>query len=107
MTIRKETLSKIAGNLREAGDSLAAQNAAAMAPTIGLPPAGADEVSALLATQFAVHAAAYQAVSAEARAIHEMAVRLLGASAAGPDTSPTPPEDTGEGPRPTEFAANG
>jgi hypothetical protein len=41
----------------------------------------ADEVSALTATQFAAHAQMYQAVSAQAAAIHEMFVNTLGTGA--------------------------
>ena len=44
-------------------------------------PAAADEVSALTPVQFAAHAQMYQAVSAQAAAIHEMFVRTLGTSA--------------------------
>jgi hypothetical protein len=44
-------------------------------------PAAADEVSALTATQFAVHAQMYQAVSAQADAIHQLFVSTLGTSA--------------------------
>ena len=63
------------------GSSLAAQNVAAAAPTTGVLPAAADEVSALTAAQFATHAQMYQAISAQASAIHEMFVNTLGASA--------------------------
>jgi len=44
-------------------------------------PAAADEVSALTAAQFATHAQMYQAISAQAAAIHEMFVNTLGAGA--------------------------
>ena len=57
-----------------------AQNAAAAAPTTGVVPAAADEVSALTAAQFAAHAQMYQAVSAQAAAIHEMFVNTLATS---------------------------
>ena len=40
----------------------------------------ADEVSALTAAQFVAHAQLYQAVSAQAAAIHEMFVNTLGTS---------------------------
>jgi hypothetical protein len=60
---------------------MAAQNAGAAAPTLGVVPAAADEVSALTATQFSAHAALYQAVSAQAAVIHEFFVQVLGASA--------------------------
>jgi hypothetical protein len=74
-------LSSAAGNLQVIGSSLAAQNAAAAAPTTGVLPAAADEVSALTAAQFATHAEMYQAISAQAAAIHDMFVNTLGASA--------------------------
>jgi len=66
---------------RYRGAAMAAGNAAAAAPTTGVIPAAADEVSALTAAQFAAHAELYQAVSAQAAAIHEMFVNTLGLSA--------------------------
>jgi hypothetical protein len=68
-------------NLQGIGSVLAAQNAAAAAPTTSVLPAAADEVSALTAAQFAAHAEMYQAISAHAAAIHEMFVDTLGVSA--------------------------
>ncbi|MGH7732929.1 MAG: PE family protein, partial [Gemmatimonadales bacterium] len=50
-------------------------------PTTGVVPAAADEVSALTAAQFAAHAQMYQAVGAQAAAMHEMFVNVLAASA--------------------------
>ena len=58
-----------------------AGNMAAAAPTTGVVPAAADEVSALTAAQFAAHAQMYQAIGAQATAIHEMFVNTLGISA--------------------------
>jgi hypothetical protein len=75
-----EALAAAAGQLRGIGSALAAQNAAAAAPTTGVVPAAADEVSALQATQFSAYGSLYQAVSAQATAIHEMFVATLGAS---------------------------
>ena len=63
------------------GSILAAQNVAAAASTTSVLPAAADEVSALTAAQFATHAEIYQAISAQAAAIHEMFVNTLGVSA--------------------------
>ena len=60
---------------------MTAGNAAVAAPTTGVIPAAADEVSALTAAQFAAHAQMYQAVSAQAAAIHELFVNTLGTSA--------------------------
>jgi hypothetical protein len=44
-------------------------------------PAAADEVSALTAAQFAVHAQMYQVISSQAVAIHDMFVNTLPTSA--------------------------
>jgi hypothetical protein len=74
-------LTGAADNLQGVGSTMVAQNAAAAAPTTGVIPAAADEVSALTAAQFATHAQMYQVVSAQAAAIHEMFVSTLGASA--------------------------
>jgi len=76
-----EMLSVAAGNLHMIGSAVSAQNAAAIAPTVGLVPAAADEVSALTAMQFAAHAQMYQEVSARATAMHQMFVTVLAASA--------------------------
>ena len=74
-------LTAAAENLQSIGSSLTVQNAAAAAPTTGVLPAAADEVSALTAAQFATHAQMYQAISAQAAAIHDMFVNTLGVSA--------------------------
>ena len=63
VTTQPEALSAAATSLQGIGSGLAAQNAAAAAPTTGVVPAAADEVSALTAAQFAAHAQLYQAVS--------------------------------------------
>ena len=76
-----EALARAASQLNGVGSLLAAQNAAAAAATTGLPPAAADEVSALAATQFSAHAAMYQAAGAQAMSVHELCTALLGASA--------------------------
>jgi hypothetical protein len=81
VTTQPEALSAAAGSLQGIGSSVSAQNAAAAAPTTGVVPAAADEVSALTAAQFVAHAQLYQAVSAQAQAIHEMFVKTLGTSA--------------------------
>ena len=81
VTTQPEMLSSAAGQLQGVGAAIAAQNAAVAAPTTGVIPAAADEVSALTAAQFAAHAQTYQAVSAQAAAMHDMFVRVLSASA--------------------------
>ena len=82
VTTQPEALAGAAGGLQGIGSALSAQNAAAAVPTTGVVPAAADEVSALTAAQFAAHAQMYQAVSAQAAAIHEMFVNTLGVSSA-------------------------
>lgn len=81
VTTQPAALSAAAGNLQAIGSALSAENAAAAAPTAGVVPAAADEVSALTAMQFAAHAGLYQEVSARAAAIHEMFVATMNASA--------------------------
>jgi hypothetical protein len=81
VTTQPEALTAEAGNLQAIGSALSGQNAAAAAPTTGVVPAAADEVSALTAVRFAAHAQTYQAVSAQAAAIHEMFVNTLATSA--------------------------
>jgi PE family len=81
VTIRPEMLSSAAGNLTSVGSALSAQNAAAAAPTAGVVPAAADEVSALTAAQFSIHGQMYQAVSAQAAAIHDQFLAVLTSSA--------------------------
>lgn len=81
VTAQPEALSTAAGSLSGIGSALNAQNAAAAAPTTGVLPAAADEVSVLTAAQFAAHATVYQEISAQAAAIHEMFVATLNGSA--------------------------
>ena len=81
VTIQPEALSAAATSLAGIGSTMSAQNAAVAAPTTGVIPAAADEVSALTATQFTIHAQMYQAVSAQAEAIHQLFISTLGTSA--------------------------
>ncbi len=76
-----EMLAATAGHLQGIGVAMVAQNAAAAPSTTGVIPAAADAVSALTAAQFAAHAHMYQAVSAQAAAIHQMFVAIMRASA--------------------------
>src|SRR5580693_8298722 len=80
VTTHPEMLSAAAGNLQGIGSAVDAGNAAAAAPTTGVVPAASDEVSALVAAQFAAHAELYQTVSAQAAAIHQQLVEALAAS---------------------------
>jgi hypothetical protein len=81
VTTQPDTLSAAAGDLQGIGADVAAQNAAAATPTTAVSPAAADEVSALTAAQFVAQAQLYQAVSAQATAIHQMFVSTLSTSA--------------------------
>jgi hypothetical protein len=81
VTTQPEMLSAAAGDLHSIGSAVSAGNAAAAAPTTGVVPAAADEVSALTAAQFAAHAQMYQDFSAQAAVIHEQFVTTLATSA--------------------------
>jgi PE family/PPE-SVP subfamily C-terminal region len=81
LTTQPEELAAAAGKLGVIGSASTAQNAAAGAPTTGLIPAAADEVSALQAALFTAFGTLYQQVSAEATAMYDAFVNTLGASA--------------------------
>ena len=81
VTAQPEMLAAAASHLQVIGSTLAAQNAATATPMTGVVPAAADVVSALTAAQFAGHAQTFQAVSAQAAAMHEMFVTTLQTSA--------------------------
>lgn len=81
VTTQPELLASAAGQLQGIGSELKAQNAAAAVPTTAIMPAAADEVSALTAAQFVSQAEIYQAIGAQAAAIHDLFVSVLGASA--------------------------
>ncbi|MGB6208947.1 PPE family protein, SVP subgroup [Mycobacterium sp.] len=80
VTTQPDALEYAAGKLEGIGTSLAAQNTSAAASTTGVAPAAADEVSALQATQFTAYGNLYQQVSAEATAINQAFVQMLGLS---------------------------
>jgi hypothetical protein len=81
VTAQPEALAAAAADLQSIGAAVSAQNAASAAPTTGVIPAAADEVSALTAAQFAAHGQMFQTVSAQAQAMHEMFVNTLRTSA--------------------------
>jgi hypothetical protein len=81
VTAQPESLSMAAGRLHEIGSALTAQNSATAAPMAGVAPAAADVVSLLTAAQFARHGQMFQALSAQAAAVHEKFVNTLRASA--------------------------
>jgi hypothetical protein len=58
---------------------MSVQNAAVEAPTTQVSAPAADQVSALVATQFAAHGLAYQTVASMATQIHEAFVSAVAA----------------------------
>ncbi|BBZ52954.1 PE family protein [Mycobacterium heidelbergense] len=74
---RPELLTAAAGNLANIGVSMTAQNAVVEGPTTQLVAPAADQVSALVATQFAAHGLAYQTVAAMASQIHDAFVAAM------------------------------
>jgi hypothetical protein len=76
-----EFVQAAASDLANLGSTISGANSAALAPTTGVLAAGADEVSATIATLFGAHAQAYQALSAQAAAFHDQFVQLMGVGA--------------------------
>jgi PE family len=76
-----EFVSAAASDFASIGSTLDAAHAAAVAPTTGVLAAGGDEVSEVIATLFAGHARAYQALSAQAASFHQEFVQLMNAGA--------------------------
>ncbi len=76
-----ESLAAAASRLQQIGSTLAAQHAATSAPMTGVVPAAADEVSLVTAAKFAAHAQTFQALGAQAAAMHQMFVATLETSA--------------------------
>ncbi|MBW0017036.1 MAG: PE family protein [Mycobacterium sp.] len=81
VTAQPESLNAAADKLAAIGSILAAQRAVTAAPMTGVVPAAADDVSMTTAVKFAAHAQAFQAVSAQAAAMHELFVSTLQTSA--------------------------
>jgi hypothetical protein len=74
-------LESAAVDLQNIRSAVAAGNTAAAAPTTGVVPAAADEVSALTAAHFAAHGVLCQELGAQASSIHELFVSTLATSA--------------------------
>lgn len=81
MTAQPESLLAALSQLRATGASMAATNAAVTFPVTAMAPAGGEEISAITAAQFALHGANFQAMSAQANAMHELFVGILTAGA--------------------------
>ncbi|ORV93319.1 PE family protein [Mycobacterium gordonae] len=76
-----ELLASTATDLSDIGSALMTANAATVAPTAGLLPPAADEISAAITSVFADHARVYQVLSRQAAAFHDQFVQTLSAAA--------------------------
>ena len=76
-----EMIASAASDVANIGSTLNAANAAAVAPTVAVLPAAADEVSASIANLFSAHAVDYQALVGRAAAFHEQFMQNLTAGA--------------------------
>ncbi|ORB35077.1 PE family protein, partial [Mycobacterium persicum] len=96
-----EMLTAAATDVAGVGAAISAANAAAAGPTMGLMAAAADEVSAAIAALFSDHALQYQALSAQAAALHDRFVLALtgaaGAYAAAEAANASPLQTLGQG----------
>ncbi|WP_136627706.1 PE family protein, partial [Mycobacterium pseudokansasii] len=81
MLASPEALAAAAADLVGVGSSLGSANATVAASTTAVLAAGADEVSAALASLFSQYGQTYQSVSAAALVYHDRFVRLLNSSA--------------------------
>ncbi|MCQ4365173.1 PE family protein, partial [Mycobacterium gordonae] len=75
-----ELLSSAVADVARVGSAVGAANAAALAPTVDVLAAGADEVSEAIAALFGTHARDYQALSAQAAQLHARFVQTLTAA---------------------------
>lgn len=82
-----EALLYAAGKLETLGSALAAESAAAAAPTTAIAPAAADEISALQAALFTAYGELYQSINAQAATVHQQFVQTLGTSAGSYQTT--------------------
>lgn len=76
-TVTPEALAQAATNLQGIGSTLTEASSMAAPATTGVLAAGADEVSAAIASLFNSHALNYQAVSAQAARFHSQFVQAM------------------------------
>ncbi|VAZ91885.1 PE family protein PE13 [Mycobacterium persicum] len=81
VTTQPAALAAAASDLRGIGSAVNAVKVAGAAPTTGVIPAAADEVSALTAAQFVTRAQLYLVVTAHAAVLHHTFLATLSASA--------------------------
>lgn len=78
-----QLLMDAATDLAGIGSTLNAANAAAALPTTTVLAAGADDVSAAMATVFGAHAQQYQAMGAQAARLHDQFVQAMNTASGG------------------------
>jgi hypothetical protein len=78
LTALPEALQAAAAQLSGLGSTFEAQSSAIAAPTTGIAPAAADEVSALQSQLFSTYGTLYQQISAQATAIQQQIASTLG-----------------------------
>jgi len=78
-----ESLAAAARLLSGVGSAMAAHNAAAAPPTTRIIPSPDDDVCALTAKQFAIHAQTYQQAHARTAVVHQVFKTTLAISAGG------------------------
>jgi hypothetical protein len=76
-----ELLEAASADLASIRATISAASASAAAPTVAVPAAGADGVSAAISALLGIHGQAYQQLSVQANAFHEQFVQLLSAGA--------------------------
>jgi hypothetical protein len=76
-----ELMTSAASDLAAIGANVSAAHLVAAAPTLGVIPAAADEVSASIAHLFSQHATSYQALAGQAAAFNDQFVHNLTAGA--------------------------
>jgi hypothetical protein len=76
-----EMLEAASADLASIRATISAASAFAAAPTMAVPAAGADGVSAAISALFGIHGQAYQQLSAQANEFHDQFVQLLSAGA--------------------------
>ncbi|WP_152328430.1 PE family protein, partial [Mycobacterium tuberculosis] len=78
--VAPETVAAAALDVARIGSSIGVANSAAAGSTTSVLAAGADEVSAAIATLFGSHAREYQAISTQVAAFHDRFAQTLSAA---------------------------
>ncbi len=98
-TGQPEALAAAIARLAGLAPALTVKNIAAAAPTAGMAPAAADDVSAIMAAQFAIQAQIYQIASAQiCQALSAQAITAI------EELFVSPPTESGDSDAATEGA---